>query len=74
MQPAVPNRLAKHPRFHDHFTPTSAAVAEHVGAPLPRHHDRTRAPGRVDQRARDILQKVIRPDGRLGFKQNEALH
>ena len=92
--------LAEHPRFHMHFTPTSAswlnmverffrdltterlrrgvftsvpdliAAIEHYVA----HHNADPKPFIWTKSARDILQKVIRANGRLSSKQNEALH
>ena len=98
--PTVQQWLAKHPRFHMHFTPTSAswlnmverffrdltterlrrgvftsvpdliaAIEHHVA-----HHNADPKPFIWSKSARDILQKVIRANGRLSSKQNEALH
>ena len=92
--------LAKHPRFHVHFTPTSAswlnmverffrsistdrlergvfrsvpeliaAIGEYIAA-----HNRNPKPFIWTAKANDILQKVIRANGQLGSKNNEALH
>ena len=92
--------LAKHPRFHVHFTPTSAswlnmverffrsistdrlergvfrsvpelilAIDEYIAA-----HNRNPKPFIWTAKANDILQKVIRANGQLGSKNNEALH
>jgi transposase len=98
--PAVLEWLTKHPRFHMHFTPTSAswlnmverffrditterlrrgvftsvpelvrAIDEYIA-----HHNINPKPFIWTKSARDILQKVIRANGRLSSKQNATLH
>jgi transposase len=98
--PTVQAWLDKHPRFHMHFTPTSAswlnmverffrditterlrrgvftsvpelvtAIDEYVA-----HHNINPKPFIWTKSARDILQKVIRANGRLSSKQNATLH
>ena len=98
--PKVKEWLAEHPRFHVHFTPTSAswlnmverffrsistdrlergvfrsvpeliaAIEEYIAA-----HNRNPKPFLWTAKANDILQKVIRANGQLGSKNNEALH
>lgn len=56
-----PSRAA----FADYRHPTDKYVA---------HHNTDPKPFLWTKRARDILQKVIRANGRLGSKQNETLH
>jgi transposase len=98
--PAVQDWLAKHPRFHMHFTPTSASwlnmverffrdlaterLRRGVFTSVPEliaaidhyiaHHNTDPKPFIWTKSARDILQKVIRANRRLGSKQNETLH
>jgi transposase len=98
--PAVQDWLAKHPRFHMHFTPTSASwlnmverffrdlaterLRRGVFTSVPEliaaiddyiaHHNTDPKPFIWTKSARDILQKVIRANSRLGSKQNETLH
>ena len=97
--PAVQRWLAKRPRIHMHFTPTSASwlnmverffrditverlrrgvftsVPELVAAidEYIAHHNTNPKPFIWTKSARDILQKVIRANGRLSSKQNEVL-
>jgi DNA-binding CsgD family transcriptional regulator len=98
--PNVQHWLAKHPRFHMHFTPTSASwlnmverffrditterLRRGVFTSVPElvtaidayiaHHNHCPKPFIWTKSARDILQKVIRANGRLSSKQNETLH
>ena len=81
--PVVQDWLAKHPRFHMHFTPTSASwlnmftnVPELIGAidEYIAHHNTQPKPFIWTKSARDILQKVIRANSRLSSKQNATLH
>lgn len=98
--PKVKAWLATHPRFHIHFTPTSAswlnmverffrditterlrrgvfrsvpelitAIQEYITV-----HNKNPKPFVWTAKAKDILQKVIRANRRLGSKKNEALH
>lgn len=98
--PVVQQWLSKHPRFHMHFTPTSAswlnmverffrditterlrrgvfssvgelitAIDEYVA-----HHNTRPKPFIWTKSARDILEKVIRANRRLSYKQNATLH
>jgi transposase len=98
--PKVNQWLQKHPRFHVHFTPTSASwlnmverffrsistdqlergvfrsVAELIAA-IEQYiavHNQNPKPFVWTAKAKDILQKVIRANRRLGSKKNEALH
>jgi hypothetical protein len=50
--------------------PDLIAAIEHYVA----HHNAPTQALHLEQSARDILQKVIRANGRLSSKQNEALH
>ena len=98
--PKVQSWLARHPRLHMHFTPTSAswlnmverffrditterlrrgvfrsvpelttAIKEYITV-----HNENPKPFIWTAKAGDILQKVIRANGHLSSKQNEALH
>jgi len=98
--PTVQKWLEKHPRFHMHFTPTSASwlnmverffrditterLRRGVFTSVPElieaidgyieHHNKNPKPFIWTKTARDILQKVIRANSRLGSKQNATLH
>jgi transposase len=98
--PVVQQWLAKHPRFHMHFTPTSASwlnmverffrditvnrlrrgvftsVPELVAAidEYVAHHNTKPKPFIWTKSAAGILQKIIRANSRLSFKQNATLH
>ena len=79
--------LEKHPRFHVHFTPTSASwlnMVERFFRSVPELiaateeyiavHNQNPKPFVWIAKANDILQKVIRANRKLGSKKNEALH
>jgi transposase len=98
--PKVKEWLAKHPRFHVHFTPTSASwlnmverffrditterLRQGVFRSVPELiaaiqdyialHNENPKPFVWTAKANDILAKVIRANGRISSKQNEALH
>jgi len=98
--PVVQDWLTKHPRFHMHFTPTSASwlnmverffrditterLRRGVFTSVPElvqaidayiaHHNTKPKPFIWTKSARDILQKVIRANSHLSFKQNATLH
>lgn len=85
--PKVKAWLDKHPRFHIHFTPTSASwlnMAERFFRSVPELisaieeyvavHNQNPKPFVWTAKANDILQKVIRANRQLGSKKNEALH
>jgi transposase len=98
--PAVQKWLRKHPRFHLHFTPTSASwlkmverffrdittarLRRGVFTSVPElvavideyiaHHNARPKPFIWTKSARDILQKGIRANKRLGSKQNATQH
>ena len=70
--PAVQEWLAKHPRFHMHFTPTRGLVAQHGRAVLARYHRQAAAPPGVHQRAELSLRH--RRIHRSPQHQPQALH
>ena len=73
--PVVQRWLDKHPRFHMHFTPTSASWLNMVERFFRDITENTSPkPFIWTKSARDILQKVIRANRKLSAKQNEALH